>query len=349
MSIAPDAPYPHFPVRGDWLALHDEPVLEPDCPIVDAHHHLWDRPGNRYFLSDFLEDAASGHRIEASVFMECGAMYRRSGPPELRCVGETEFANGCAAMAASGAYGDTAACAAIVGYGDLLLGDALAPVLEAQLRAGGERFRGVRQIAAWHRDPAARGSLAAPPPGLLAEPRARAGMAALARAGLSFDTFLYHTQLTELADLARTSPDVTIVANHVGGAIGIGPYAERRDEVFAAWRAGLLALAESPNACIKLGGLGMRVFGHDFGARARPPSSEELAAAWGPYIETCIEIFGVQRCMFESNFPVDKGSCGYRVLWNGFKRIVAGASSAEKAALFRDTASRVYGLFRDSP
>ncbi len=344
MSTDSKTPHPHFPVRPEWLALHDEPVLEPDLAIVDAHHHLWDRPGNRYFLFDYLDDAGSGHRIEASVFMECGAMYRKHGTPELRCVGETEFANGCAAVSESGAYGDTQACAAIIGHGDLLLGDGLARVLDAHLRAGGDRFRGVRQIAAWHRDPTARGSVASPPPGLLGDARLRKGMAVLERYALTFDTFLYHTQLPELTDLAQAFPDVPVITNHIGGAIGIGPYAGRRDQVFADWRDGLAALARCPNTYLKLGGLGMRVFGHDFGAQPRPPSSEALAAAWGPWIETAIEIFGAGRCMFESNFPVDKGSCGYKVLWNGFKRIAAGASADEKAALFRGTASRVYRL-----
>jgi L-fuconolactonase len=344
MSPTEPLPHPHFPVRHDWLSAHDEPVLEPELPIIDPHHHLWDRESSPYFLFDFLRDAANGHRIEASIFVECGAMHRKDGPLALRCVGETEFVNGCAAMSASGNYGSTLACAAIIGQGDLLLGDSVTPVLEAHLRAGGDRFRGVRQVAAWHPDPTARGSIMSPPPTLLTEPKFREGLAALARLGLTFDTFLYHTQLGDLAAAARAVPEVTIIANHIGGPIGIGPYAGRRDEVFGEWRAALRELAASPNTFMKLGGMGMRVFGHGFGAQDAPPSSEDLAAAWGPYVETCIEIFGPERCMFESNFPVDKGSCSYRVLWNGFKRIVAGASAQEKAALFRDTAARVYGL-----
>ena len=347
MSTYSDAPSPHFPVRPDWLSLHDEPVLEPELPIIDAHHHLWDRADSRYFFLDFLDDTSTGHNIRASIFMECGAMYRKSGDPHLRCVGETEFANGSAAMGASGAYGDTLACAAIISAGNLLLGDKLHTVIEHHIAAGGGRFRGVRQIAAWHENPAARGSLANPPPGLLADTKFGDGMAVLSRHGLSFDTFLYHTQLGDLAAVARKFPDVPVIANHIGGAIGIGPYAGKRDEVFAAWRAGLVELAQSPNAHIKLGGLGMRVFGHELGARATPPSSENLAASWGPYFETCIEIFGARRCMFESNFPIDKGSCGYRVLWNSFKRITAGASADEKALLFHDTARRVYRLDLD--
>jgi predicted TIM-barrel fold metal-dependent hydrolase len=344
MSVSLDAPNPHFAVRPEWLARHDEPVIEPDLPIVDAHHHLWDRSESRYFFFDFLNDVRSGHNVQASVFMECGAMYRRDGPPEFRSVGEIEFANGAAAISASGVYGECRVCAGIIGHGDLLLGDKVTAVLERQAAAGGGRFRGVRQISAWHPDPAARGSLANPPPNLLTEASFREGLAAVKRLGLSFDAYMYHTQLLELVDLASSFLDTPIILNHTGGAIGIGPYAGKRDDVFKDWRSGIVALARCPNVHMKLGGLGMRVFGFDFGARALPPSSEELAKAWAPYIETCIEAFGAERCMFESNFPVDKGTCSYLVLWNAFKRIVLNASEQEKRALLSETAARVYRL-----
>lgn len=344
MSIAADAPNPHFPLRPDWLAMHEEPALEPALSIVDSHHHFWDRRESRYFFFDLLDDLDSGHDIRATVFMECGAMHRRDGPVALRPVGETEFANGSAAMAASGHYGGRRICAGIIGYGDLTLGDELAPVLDAHVAAGGGRFRGIRQIAAWHPDPAARGSLAAPPPDLLTQAAVKRGLEAIARAGLSFDAYVYHTQLQELVALARSVPDVSIIVNHVGGAIGIGPYAGRRDAVFADWREGVCALAECPNVKMKLTGLGMRVFGFGFGDRPEPPTSEELAAAWTPLILTSIETFGAQRCMFGSNFPVDKGTCSYGVLWNAFKRIVTGASAEEKAALFGGVAKQAYRL-----
>ncbi|MFC7399307.1 amidohydrolase family protein [Chelatococcus sp. GCM10030263] len=344
MSIAPGAPSPHFAVRPDWLARHDEPVLEPNVAIVDAHHHLWDRPENRYLFFDFLDDVNSGHDIRATVFMECGAMYRSEGRAELRPLGETEFATGVAALSASGAYGDTRVCAAIAGFGDLLLGDRIAPVLERHRVIAGERFCGIRHIAAWHADPAARGSMATPPPGLLGEAQARRGLRELTRLGLNFETFVYHTQLGELTALARDCPDLIIVANHLGGPIGIGPYAAKRDEVFRHWREGIRDLARCPNVRIKLTGLGMRVMGFGFGAGERPPSSAELAAAWAPYVETAVEVFGVSRALFGSNFPVEKGSCSYRVLWNAFKRIVAGASRDEKTALFSGTASDLYRL-----
>ncbi len=344
MTMDAAAPSPHLTVRPDWLALHREDILDPALPIVDPHHHLWDRKGNPYFFFDLMRDIDAGHNIRATVAVEAGAMYRCDGPAEMRPVGETEFVNGAAAMGASGAYGDCRVCAGIVGHADLLLGKKAVPVLEALIRAGGGRFRGVRYINAWHPDPAARASLANPPPHVLSNAAFREGFAQLAPLSLSFDAWMYHTQLPELAELARAFPDTIIVLNHVGGALGIGPYAGKRDAVFAEWRASLGELARCPNVYIKVGGLGMRLFGFDFASRARPPSSEDLTPSWRPYVETCIKTFGAERCMFESNFPVDKGTCSYAVLWNTFKRITATASSTEKKWLFSGTACKVYRL-----
>ncbi|HEU4378034.1 MAG TPA: amidohydrolase family protein [Hyphomicrobiaceae bacterium] len=344
MSIYTKDKSPHYSIRPAWLALHDEPVLEPERPIVDPHHHLWDRPESRYLFLDLLDDLGTGHNLQATVFMECGAMYRRHGPEAERPVGEMEFAAGSAAMSDSGNYGDCAVNAAIIGSGDLRLGDDLGRILELYRSATGGRLRGVRQIAAWHRDPAARGSMANPAPGLLLEPVAERGLAAIEAAGLSFDVFAYHTQLDELVKVARRHPGLAVIVNHIGGAIGIGPYAGRRDEVFSDWRAGMVELGHCPNVRVKLSGLGMRLFGFGFGDRAQPPSSSDLATAWAPYVEACIEIFGADRCMFASNFPVDKGTCSYPVLWNAFKRIAAGASAGQKQALFAGTARQVYRL-----
>jgi predicted TIM-barrel fold metal-dependent hydrolase len=271
-------------------------------------------------------------------------MYRAQGPVELRPVGEIEFANGVAAMAASGTYGTTKICAGIVGYADLALGASVEKVLEAMIEAGGGRFRGIRFITASHPDQAAWGSAMIRPAGLLMDSRVRDGFARLAPLGLSFDAWMYHTQLGELVDRARAFPETQIVLDHVGGAIGLGPYAGKRDEVFAAWSRKIRELATCPNVHVKLGGLGMRMFGFTHHMGELPPSSEELAAAWRPYIETCIAAFGPERAMFESNFPVDKGSCGYAALWSAFKRIAAGHSAAEKAALFGGTASKFYRL-----
>jgi predicted TIM-barrel fold metal-dependent hydrolase len=331
-------------VRPDWLALRQEDIIDPDLPIVDAHHHLWNRDGIPYLLPELLIDIGSGHNIVATVFMECKAMYRKDASPEMQPVGEVEFVNGIAAMSASGEFGPTNVAAGIVGYADLGLGAAVRPILEAEIAAGGGRFRGVRNISAWHALPEARGSSVNPPPDVLTRPSFREGLRCLTSLDLTFDAWMYHTQLAELAVVARAVPEATIILNHVGGALGIGPYASRRDEVFAEWRDSIRALARCSNVFVKLGGLGMRLFGFDVHRGELPPSSEQLARAWRPYVEACIEAFGPSRAMFESNFPVDKGSCSYQALWNAFKRITLGASSAEKRALFAENAARVYRL-----
>jgi len=345
MIIDPDQPSPHYPVRPQWLALHTETALYPEQGIVDPHHHLWDRKADgRYFMHDLLADMDSGHRILDTVFMECGAMYRADGPEEERSLGETEFANGVAAMSASGAYGATRICRGIVGSVDLRLGAGVESVLDKHLAIAGERFKGIRHISAWHDDPTARGSLANPPTDLFEDRNFREGLRRLAAKELTFDAYMYHTQLTEAVDVARAVPEATIILNHVGGAIGIGPYAGKRDEVFTAWRKDMQTLSTCSNVVVKLGGMGMRVFGFGHGENARPPTSEELALAWNPYVESLIELFGPSRCMFESNFPVDKGSCSYGVIWNAFKRICASASANEKNDLFQQTARRIYKL-----
>ena len=323
-----------------WLAQHTEPALEPDLPIIDPHHHLWNHDGNRYFLDELLADINTGHNIVATVFLQCFWGYRSSGPEAMRPVGETEFVASVAAEAVQRRV-RTRIAAGIVGYVDFRGGEAVDDVLAAHIEAAEGRFRGIRQISARHPDFLA--SMSTPPPfGLLADPAFRAGFTLLDKYGLSFDAWLYHTQLGELRDLAQAFPETPICLNHVGGPLGAGPYRGRRDEVFPFWRDGMRALAQCPNVHMKLGGLAMVVNGFDFHERPMPPTSEELAAAWGPYMRTCIEAFGADRCMFESNFPVDKGMCSYPVLWNAFKRIAAGASAAEKAALFHDTAARFY-------
>ncbi len=335
----------HLAVRPDWLDKRREAALEPDLPIVDPHHHLIDRPeSGTYLLTDLLRDTGSGHNVVATVYLEWLSMYRADGPVELRPVGEIEFANGVAAMAASGGYGATRACAGIVGHGELTLGARVARVLEAMIAAGNGRFRGIRFITASDPDQREWGAIATRPQGWLLDRTVREGFAQLAPLGLSFDAFMFHPQLGDLLDLARAFPQTPIVLNHVGGPIGLGRFKGRRDEVFADWRAKIRALAACPNVHVKLGGMGMKMFGFDFHEHDLPPSSEQLAAAWRPYVETCIEAFGANRAMFESNFPVDKGSYGYGVFWNACKRLAQGASASEKADLFHGTASRFYRL-----
>lgn len=330
-------------VRPDWLAQYREDALEPELPIVDPHHHLWDRPGNRYLLKELLADTGTGHNVVATLFVECRAMYRASGPDDRKSLGETEFVNGIAAESASGQYGKTKACLGIVGNVDLRFGDRAKAALEAHMAVSGGRFRGIRNVSPYHPS-GIRASTAQPPEGLLRDAEFRKGFAALGQLGLTFDAWLLHTQLDDVIDLARAFPRTTIILDHVGGPIGIGPFQGKLDEVFVAWRAKIVELAEYPNVVVKLGGLGMHLLGMAFPAQPKPPTSEQLATAWKPWIETCIEAFGPARGMFESNFPVDKGTCSYDVLWNAFKRLSASYSASEKTALYSGTALKTYGL-----
>ncbi len=336
-------------VDAAWLAGHTEDVLEPDLPIVDAHHHLWVANGQPYLLPELLADVGSGHDIRATVFAECRAMYRADGPEEWRSLGETEFVTGVtgvSAMGASGAFGRTRVCAAMFGYVDLRLGDRVKPILEAHLTASGHRFRGIRFSTAW--DASERLHRAVPEPELLRDARVRQGVACLGPLGLSLDAWVYHPQLDEVSELAAAFPHTTIVLNHIGVPILGGPYASRRDEVIATWKAGMARLAKHPNVVVKVGAIPIRLPGAPAAAKAAgpavPPSSETVAAAWKPFVETCVELFGADRCMFESNFPVQKRFCSYQVVWNAFKRVTASASTDEKTALFGGTAARAYRL-----
>lgn len=330
-----------------WLGRRPtEPALEPDLPIIDPHHHFWDAPHRgTYFLPELLQDIGGGHNIVATVFIECQAMHRKSGPPEMAPVGEVEFVNGIAAMSASGTYGSCRVAEGIVGWADLMLGARVREVLEAQIAAGGGRFKGIRYGVSWDDDPGiAKFASRVVPLHRALDPKLREGFKELGKLGLTFESWQYHTQLADAVDLARAFPDTTIILDHVGGVLGIGPYRGHRAEILASWKKDVAALAKCPNVNVKLGGVGMTTFGFDFHERDTPPSSKELADAWRQYIEPCIEAFGPNRCMFESNFPPDKQSGGYTELWNAFKHITAGASAAEKKALYSGTAARVYSL-----
>jgi L-fuconolactonase len=344
-------PSPHLAVRPDWLATTREEALEPDRVIIDPHHHLWDRPDGRYLLPQFAADLATGHRVAATVYIEALAHYHAGGDPLLRPLGEIAYAAGVAAEAAtsrpsesSDSPGMPAVCAGIVGTVDLQAGDRVRELLEAAIETGRGHLRGIRVMTVSEMDPASRGSMVNRPPGMLTSAAFQAGFAHLAPLGLSFDAWLYHTQHDELIALADAFADTTIVLNHVGGFNGLGRFAARRAEVFETWRDGIRRIAQRPNVCVKLGGLGQRLFGFDAHTRPTAPTSQVLAELWRPHIETCIEAFGPGRAMFESNFPVDKGTCSYVVLWNAFKRIAAAMSPAEKHALFAGTAARVYRL-----
>jgi predicted TIM-barrel fold metal-dependent hydrolase len=330
-----------------WLALAvPEPAIEPELPIVDPHVHFWHhKSGYRYFVEEFARDvAASGHNIEATVFEECNAFYRASGPEHLSYVGETEFAVGQAAIAASGKYTACRAAAAIVGFADLTLAERTSETLEAHVAAANGRFRGVRQRAKWDPDPAVRGPVSADGPGLYLQPGFGKGLDLLASMGLAFDASIFHPQLPEVTALARAHPQASIVVIHSGSPVGHSSYQGKEAKVHATWLAGMAELAQCPNVTIKMGGLLMCLGNFDFTAAPMPPTSEQLAALWRPYIEPCIELFGADRCMVSSNFPVDKAGMTYGTLWNTFKRITASCSADEKKSVFAGTAKRVYRI-----
>jgi predicted TIM-barrel fold metal-dependent hydrolase len=334
---------------NDWLALTTEPTLEPEMPICDPHHHFWDYrterlPYQRYLLHELAADIHSGHNVRSTVFIEARAMYRADGPEEMRSVGEVEFVQGLAAASASGLYGPGRAAAAIVGHANLNLGERVAPVLDALQAASTNRFRGIRHSVTWDPHPEVENTAAHKREGQLASDHFRAGARVLARRGLSFDAWLYFPQLPELADFAKAVPDLTVILNHIGGLLRVGPYANRDNEVLATWRSGIAAVSACPNVTIKFGGIGMPRTGFDWHARKTPIGSAELASSMAPLMTYCIEQFGPNRCMFESNFPVDKVSYSYNVLYNAFKRLSTGYSAAERAAMFHDTAARIYRI-----
>ncbi len=311
-----------------------EAALEPDLPIVDPHHHLWRHPASTYMTPELRADTGSGHDVRHTVFVECASGYRDDGPESHRPVGETEF------VVAADPDG---LIAGIVGFADLTTPD-IADVLAEHVAVGDGRFRGIRHVNAWDESPEVRASHTNPPPSLLLHEDFRRGFAALGAAGLRFDAWMYHPQLPELVDLARAHPEVPVILDHLGGPLGIGRHAGRRAEVLSDWRSSMAEVATCENVTLKLGGIGMPVFGLGFHKQEAETTSEQLADAWGDEIRWCIEQFGVDRCMFESNFPVDRASCDYVTLWNSFKRIAAGASADEKTALFSGTAARVYDV-----
>ena len=331
---------------NDWLALTQEPTLEPEIPICDPHHHFWEyRPEpldyQSYLLQDLANDINSGHNVRSTVFVEARSSYRTDGPEEMRCVGEVEFVEAIAAASASGQYGPGRAAAGIIGRTDLKRGDAAKPVLEALQAASPDRFRGIRHSVGWdaHPDVENREIEAC-----LADQGYRAGARVLLDMGLCLETSMYFPQMPELAEFARALPDLTIVLNHLGGLTRTGPYGNRDDEVMAEWKKGIDAVAECPNVIMKLGGVGMPRIGFDWHTRVKPVGSEEIAQSIAPFMNYCIEKFGANRCMFESNFPVDKVSFSYNVMYNGFKRMSQGYSASERADLFHDTAARVYKI-----
>jgi L-fuconolactonase len=309
-----------------------EDILEPDLAICDPHHHLWHREDRHYTVEELMVDVTSGHRIEKTVFVDCHSGYRTEGPETFRVVGETEFVVDVE---------PTGFIAGIVGNANVSAPD-IDDVLAAHVEAGKGRFKGIRNIAAWDPDPTIQWMASRPQ--ILADPAFRSGFSALERADLTFETWLFHPQIVDFVDLAQSFPNVRMILDHLGGPLSHGRYAGHRDEVLAAWRPPMEALSRCPNVALKLGGIGQATVSLPEHVASGDVSSEEIAAAWGEPIRWCIELFGADRCMFESNFPPDSATCTYATMWNAFKRIAADASPSEKAALFYGTASSVYRI-----
>ncbi len=328
---------------NQWLSLTKEEPIDPNLPICDPHHHLWDRPDSTYLLEDLIADTSSGHNIVETVFLECRAEYREDGPDELRPLGETEFVQAVADESARGGHGPTKVAHGIVGKVDLRLGERATDVLRAHAEISPNRFRGIRHAAARSLNPST-WNADTPPEGLLGMADFREGFACLAPLGMIYDTWMYHHQIPELTDLATAFPETPIMLDHIGGPVGTDCFEGKRDEVFKEWSESISDLATCRNVYVKLGGLGMPFCGFGWEQREWPPGSEVLAEAMAPYFLHCIEAFGVDRCMFESNFPVDKVSFSYAVMWNAFKRIAADTSPEDKDALFRGTARAFYRL-----
>lgn len=343
MGLDVKGPYRYPGPDPKWLALHQEEILEPELPIIDAHHHLWEEPGNRYLFDDLSADLDSGHNVIATVFAQAHWGYRDSGPDHLRPVGETEHVVQGRRDWIAKQY-DTRPCAGAVVFADLTLGDLVAEILDAHAEAAPDLFRGVRQSVARDSNFPDGIVLRPAPAGMMADAEFRRGLRELGRRGLTFDAMIYHEQLPELAGLARAVEDVEIVLDHFGCPLGVGPYRGRETEIFEVWRRDIEALARCPNVHVKFGGRGLIIAGAEYHQRATPPSSAELAAAWQPYFDICLEAFTAKRCIFESNFPVDKAMYSYAVLWNAFKRLARGGSASEKTQLFSGNAARIYRL-----
>lgn len=316
-----------------------ETAIEPDLPVVDAHHHVWDRKDHAlatlYPVERLLQDLDGGHHVTGTVYAECSSHYRPSGPEELRPVGETEWI--VAQSLPPGVMG------AVVGFADLLLGADVRPVLEAHREAAGRRFAGVRYSTVWDPHPDVPNTARNVPKGTLIQEPVIEGVRLLGELGMTFDAWMYFHQIPELVELARAAPDTTIVLDHLGGPVGIGPYARDREAMLAAWRAAITAAARLENVCLKIGGLGFPWFVPD-DVVAALGDSDAIAAYWRPEVLHCIDAFGPDRCMVESNFPVDLRLCDYVTLWNAVKKLTADLSGHERADLFAGTATRVYGL-----
>lgn len=329
------------PGTAEWLAQVEEPIVDPDRLIVDPHHHLWRDEGDVYVLDQLWADTGSGHRIVKTVFVECGAEYLSDGPEHLRCTGETEFVT---AIAAESRKGPGPEIAGIVAFANLTSGALLPETLDRHEKIAGDLFCGIRHCAANAKHPECLSIPGKAPEGLMADSAFREGAAILGHRNIPFDSWHYHYQNREFLDLARAVPQTLFVLDHFGTPLGVGPYANERDEMFRQWKEDIADIAKCENVVAKLGGLAMPDNGFGWDKAAVPARSDELVEAHRTYYLHTIDCFGTDRCMLESNFPVDKRSVSYAVLYNAMKKMVADFSDSEKDAMFAGNAERVYGL-----
>jgi len=330
-----------------WLNQTTEEIIEPELPICDPHHHFWDKRTERAFpkyqLDELMADITSGHNVRSTVFIEARSMYAANLSPDDRPIGEVDYVQGIAAASASGIYGDSRAAASIIGHANLNLGEKVRPLLE-RLALASDRFKGIRHSVTWDPHPEVENTALHKRESQLVSKDFQAGAKVLSDMGMSFEAWLYFHQLPELLEFAKAVPDLKIILNHIGGLVMDGPYSDKKDEVISIWREGIASVAECPNVVLKLGGIGMPRTGFDWHERKVPIDSEELADSIAPFFDYCIEHFGTDRSMFESNFPVDKVSFSYPVLYNAFKRYSKEFSGSERAAMFHDNAVDVYKI-----
>ncbi len=328
---------------NEWLAQVEEDIIEPGLPIIDPHHYLWRHPGlDPYLIENLWDDTSSGHNVVKTVFVECFAQYRQDGPEQERSLGETEFVRQQAE--ASDKDPKKATIAGIVGHVDLSIGESLQALLQQHIELAGGRFRGIRDAGARAEHPEIMQIAGRAAVDHYQRKSFREGVRLLGKMGLTYDTWHYHYQNRDFLDLAQACPETMMVLDHFGTPLGVGPYASQKDAIFEQWKKDIADIAKCPNVVAKIGGLAMPDNGFGWHERETPPTSDDFFEAQRDYYLHTIECFGPDRCLMESNFPVDRFSISYHVLYNGLKKIVADFSETEKLAMFHDTSARVYSL-----
>ena len=325
----------------EWLNQHSEEIIDAERPIIDPHHHLW--PGeNKYLLEDLWADTSSGHNIKHTVFIECTQEFLTSGPDHLKPIGETIFVKKIADEAKK--VPSKSQISGIVSHVDMTLGEGINEVLDLHFLHGESLFKGIRRAGGWDPHENMRNSHHSPPKDMYLSDIFNKSLKILGEKGLVFEAWQYHHQINQVSILAREHPNLKIVLNHFSGPIGIGPYKDLRNEIFEQWKKDIDELVKNKNVYAKLGGLAMPINGYNFHKQSMPPSSDQIVEAQKNYYDYSIKSFGPERCMFESNFPVDKQSVSYHVIWNAFKKISKDYTEEDKEYLFLKSAENFYSL-----